>query len=265
MNIFKKELKSELKPLFFWVMGLAFFVFAGLSKFSVMKDTTGDLNEVINTMPKILLALFGFVNLDLATIEGYFGILFNYVILMGIIYAAMMGSKLVAKEELMRTSEFLLVKPRSRQSILISKILVGILMITIFCAFTFAMSFFAINMFSSAPGIVSLVISETLSMFIVMVLFFFVGVFTATLVKKPRAAQKLTLGIVFFTYILSILHDMMDDPGIVRYLTPFRYFPIAEIIETIRLNSQYLLLSAALIIGLLASSLRNYNSRDMSI
>lgn len=265
MNIFIKELKSELKPLFFWVLGLAFLVFAGLSKFSVMKDSTGDLNEVINTVPKILRALFGFVNLDLATIEGFFGILFNYVILMGIIYAAMMGSKLVAKEELMRTSEFLLVKPRSRKSILISKILVGILMVTLFCAFTYAMSLAAINMFSSAPGISSLVMSETLSMFIVMILFLFVGIFTATLVKKPRAAQKLTLAIVFFTYFLSILYDMMDDPGILRYLTPFRYFPVPEIIETISLNSQYLLLSVALITGLLYSSLRNYNSRDMSI
>ena len=137
MNIFIKELKSELKPLFFWTIGLVVLIFAGLSKFSVMAETTGNVNELIGSIPKILRALFGFVNLDLSTIAGYFGILFNYIILMGIIFAAMMGSKLVAKEELMQTSEFLLVKPRSRRSILFSKMLVGLLMISLFSVFTY--------------------------------------------------------------------------------------------------------------------------------
>ncbi len=265
MNIFIKEIKSELKGLFFWTIGLAVLVFAGLSKFSVMADTTGNLNELIDSVPKILRALFGFVNLDLSTIAGYFGILFNYIVLMGIIYAAMMGSKLVAKEELMQTSEFLLVKPRSRKSILLAKILAGLLMITLFSLFTYFISLAAIGMFSSEPGVQLLVMNETLSMFIVMILFFFLGIFTATLVKKPRTAQKLTMSIVFITFMLSILYDMMDTPGIVRYLTPFRYFPIAEIIDTLALNSQFLLLSMALIVGLLSSSIRNYNNRDMAI
>ena len=265
MNIFLKELKSELKSLFFWTVGLAFLIFAGLSKFSVLADSTGDLNEVINSIPKVLRAMFGFVNLDLSTIAGYFGILFNYVILMGIIFAAMMGSKLVAKEEMMQTSEFLMVKPRSRKSILFSKILAGLLMITVFSLFTYVISLGAIEMFSSDQGVQVLVMNETLSMFIVMILFFFIGIFTATLVKKPRTAQKLTMSIVFLTFMLSILYDMMENPGVLRYLTPFRYFPIAEIIDTLALNSQFLILSVALIAGLLSSSIRNYNNRDMAI
>ncbi|MGB4588252.1 MAG: ABC transporter permease subunit [Clostridiaceae bacterium] len=265
MNIFIKEVKSELKPLFFWTVGLAVLVFAGLSKFSVMAETTGNLNDIVNSMPKILRALFGFVNLDLSTISGYFGILFNYVILMGIIFAAMMGSKLVSKEELMQTSEFLLVKPRSRKSILFSKILAGLLMITLFSLFTYFISLVAIEMFSSEPGVQLLVMNETMSMFIIMILFFFIGIFMATLVKKPRTAQKLTMSIVFITFMLSILYDMMENPGIVRYFTPFRYFPIAEIIDTLTLNSQFLLLAVALIFGLFSSSIRNYNNRDMAI
>lgn len=265
MNIFLKELKSEIKSLFFWIIGLTVLIFAGLSKFSVMATSTGDLNELMDSIPKILRALFGFVNLDLSTIAGYFGILFNYVILMGIIFAAMMGSKLVAKEELMRTSEFLLVKPRSRKSILFSKVLVGLLMISIFSMFTYFISLTAIKMFNSEANEAVLVMNETLSMFIIMILFFFIGIFTATLVKKPRTAQKLTMSIVFLTFMLSILYDMMENPGIVRYLTPFRYFPIAEIIDTLALNSQFLILSVALIFGLLSSSIRNYNNRDMAI
>src|SRR5690554_3034502 len=132
MNVYKRELRSEIRSILFWILGTGLTLFAGMSEFLLIKDSGVNISDFMDAMPRSLMVLFGMNDLDMGTSLGYHGILMYYVILAGIIYASMLGVRIISKEELLKTSEFLLTKPRSRRKILISKTLAGITLILLF-------------------------------------------------------------------------------------------------------------------------------------
>ncbi|MBU3131634.1 ABC transporter permease subunit [Clostridium gasigenes] len=96
-----------------------------------MKDDLEKLTEMMEVMPKALLAAFGMDNLNMTKIEGFYeskGHLI--VILMGSIFAVYLSSSLLVKEEDDKTIEYLLSKPITRNEIYCAKYMAFITIIT---------------------------------------------------------------------------------------------------------------------------------------
>ena len=108
MNIYKRELKSELKSILYWIFGVGFLLVPSMITFPMMDQSGVDITDFMDSMPRILMILFGMNDLDMGTATGYHGILLFYVLIAGAVYASMLGVRLVSKEELLKTSEFLL-------------------------------------------------------------------------------------------------------------------------------------------------------------
>ena len=118
MNIFKREMRANRKSLIIWCFGVLFIVGSGMGKYAALSNTGDSINELMAHMPSSLQAIMGIGSLDLATVDGYFGLLYLYLVIMASIHAAMLGATMISKEERDKTAEFLFVKPISRTTVI---------------------------------------------------------------------------------------------------------------------------------------------------
>jgi len=96
MNIFLRELRSNLKSLLIWAVIVILFVIIGFSKFSAYEGNP-ELLAILDDMPPALLAAFSFNAFNLTTVTGFVGVMFTYFALLLSISAAMWGSDIIIK------------------------------------------------------------------------------------------------------------------------------------------------------------------------
>ncbi|MGD8474654.1 MAG: hypothetical protein PVH59_11055, partial [Anaerolineae bacterium] len=87
MNIFVRELKSNLRSLIVWGVVVVLFVTIGFSKFSAYYGNP-EMLELLDSMPPALLEAFSFQAFNLTTLTGFYGVVFTYFALILSIAAA---------------------------------------------------------------------------------------------------------------------------------------------------------------------------------
>ena len=146
-NIFWHEFKMHLRSVVTWSLSVAALILVFTSIFSSFAKDAALLNEMMAKFPEALLTAFGMNGVNLATILGYFGLIFLFVQICLAIQAANYGFGLVSIEEREWTADFLLVKPVGRRQILTSKLLAALSGLTITNAVVWISSLVFINMF----------------------------------------------------------------------------------------------------------------------
>ncbi len=238
-------------------------VASGMGKYAGLSASGQSMSQMMSDMPKSLQAILGIGNLDLNTASGYYGILFVYLLLMATIHAAMLGANIIAKEERDKTSEFLFVKPLTRNQIITSKLLAALVNIILFNLVTCMASVLMVGKYSKGESIAGDIAITMLAMFILQLLFLFIGTATAAVLKKSKTAASLATGILLLTFVLSIAIDLNDRLASLKYITPFKYFEAKNVMYGGGLDTVFVLLSAALIAVLVTVTYTFFNKRDL--
>lgn len=265
MNLFKREMKANLKSLIIWSIGVIFMVASGMAKFSSLEGTGQSMNALMADMPKSLQAIMGTGSLDLSTPIGYFGVLFLYLAVMGAIHAAMLGSNIIAKEERDKTVEFLLVKPVSRTRMITSKLLAALVNVLIFNAVTFASSVGMVQKYAEGENVTGDISLLLAGMFILQLIFLVIGTAIAAVFKNAKKATSLATGILLILFILSIAIDLTEKLDGLKILTPFKYYDAKLVLEKGGFDPLYLAISFVLLVGLTIVTFVFYRKRDMNI
>lgn len=263
MNVFIRELKANRKALIIWCVCMVLLVVSGMGKYTAY--TTGNNNAVFNSMPYSLKALLGFGSFDVTTISGFYAMMFLYIALAAAIHAALLGAGIIAKEERDKTTEFLMVKPLSRNSILLSKMLAALLNIFALNVVTLVTSVLMVANYNKGADISGKVAVTMLSMLIVQLIFLTLGMVLAAVIKKPAAAGSLATGILLIAFVISKITDLTDKVNALNILSPFKYFNLKNMIDGKGLNPVVLVLSLALIAVFTAITYVFYNKRDLNI
>lgn len=265
MNIFLKELKSHRKSLIFWSIGVFLMVVSGMAKYAAYSGSGQSINALVANMPKSLQAVMGFSDVDLSKAGGYFTVLYLYLLLMALIHAAMLGATIFAKEERDKTSEFLFVKPVSRNTIITAKLLAALVNIIIFNLVTLISSIVLVAQYNKGASVSGDIAVLMAGMFILQLLFMVIGSALAAVKKKPKTAASWATGILLLTYMLSIIVDLNDKASGLKYFTPFKYFQAKNIMFGGGLDGNYILLSAVFIIVLTIVTYVFYKKRDLNV
>lgn len=267
MNIYIKEMKGQIKTLVFWTIGLIAMIFGGMSKYGAMYSGSGadSINQLMESIPKAVRIVLGFIDLDLSTVEGFYGVLFGYVILMAAVHGAMLGANIISKEENLKTVEFLMAKPVSRAEIIRAKILAGITGILIFNLVTLGTSIFSVNFYGGNSSADRFVMNMMLGLFISQAIFFFIGTAVASNIKRPKISTAATMGIVMFMYLISIVLELSEKLNFLRFITPFKYFSIIRFIENKGFDFSFLIVSFWVIAILKLATYKAYEKRDLYI
>ncbi len=114
---------QNLKSLIIWTITLPALVVMGMAFYPAISESMSELVGLFeNPMMKTMLGLFAMGPEQLSSLSGFYITYASiYVILMGGIFAAMTAIQDVAGEFRDKTAEFLLTRPVSRSSILLSK------------------------------------------------------------------------------------------------------------------------------------------------
>lgn len=264
MNIFWKEMKSYRKSLIFWSIGVFLMVASGMAKYAGLSSSGQSMNDLMADMPKSLKAILGIGALDLNTASGYYGLLYLYLLLMATIHAAMLGANIISKEERDKTSEFLFVKPVSRNRIITSKLLAAFANVVIFNLVTFISSILIVGKYSDGESINTDIATTMLGMFIVQILFLVIGTAIAAVKKKSKSAGSIATGILLLTFIISVAIDLNEKIEGLKYITPFKYFEPKNVMYGGGLDGVFVLLSLVLIVVLFLATYVFFEKRDLN-
>lgn len=265
MNLYLRELKSYWKAMTFWSLGIIFMVGAGIGKYSAFTSSGSmNLNELFQSMPKALFAIFGLAGIPLDTFGGFYGMIYAYVAIMGAVFAVMIGSGILAKEERDKTAEFLMVKPITRTRILIIKLLAALTLVLIFVGVTYSLSFVTIAQVSPDDRINGELALMMLALFLVMVFYLSVSVCLAAFLKEAKKSSQLALLVMLGSYLINVAMGIVDNLEFLRILVPFQYFRVTDLLD-LRLDPNYLVLTLAVSALAIGLSLVLYPKRDLMI
>ncbi|MDF2868435.1 MAG: hypothetical protein K0R05_10 [Anaerocolumna sp.] len=264
MNIFRHEMKSNRKSLLIWSISMALLVISGMGKYTAY-TAGGDSNDIFDKMPHTIKALFGFASFDVKTLGGFYAFLFTYIAMTLAIHAVLLGNSIVAKEERDKTTEFLMVKPVSRRTILTAKFLSAGINLLILNAVTLVSSLLIAASYDGGNEITGIIIWLLISMLILQVVFLSFGTLLASIKKKTKATGSIASGIFIAAYFIAKITDLTDRLNFLNILSPFKYFSYPEIIEGKGLNIFIVILTLLLSIFLILGTYKFYTKRDLTV
>lgn len=264
MNIFIRELKANLKSLLVWSVIIGLLIMIAVAKFSAFASDPSML-AMLDAMPQGMLQALDMLSFNLSTLIGFYGIMFIYFGLMGAIAAAMWGSDIISKEERDKTVEFSLVLPVSRSRVITAKALAALVNCIAFVGITWGISLVAVQSYKPDQAFRDFLALEMQAMFMIELIFLAIGLLLGCAMKRYKISGSVAVGIILTTYFMSILASMQEKLSFLKYFTPFEYFDASAIYQTGKLDANYLLLSAAIIIVCLVAAYYTYNRRDLYI
>lgn len=262
MNIFLFELRYYRRPFFIWTLTLMVLTIVFMSMYSIIaKDAEYFLSLLEGFDSKILKALG--MQIETFTSElGYYSFILNYISLIAAIQAINLGLSLFSKEVTDRTADFLMTKPVSRCKIMTSKLFSGLLIILSTFLIFMATSSGMVNLIKKNPFSISTFFMSTFTVLFVQLMFFAIGVFISALSQKIKNVISVSLTVTFAFFAIAALGDSSGEKPL-RFLTPFKYFDVMEIVRTGRYEATFIVLSIFLVIGLIFGSYLFYLSKDI--
>jgi ABC-2 type transport system permease protein len=264
MNLFLRELKAHRKSLTYWCIGMVLLIVSGIGKYSGFSASDQSINELMSQMPKSLQAIMGSNSFDLSTIMGYYGLLFLYILLMAVIHSVMLGATIIAKEERDKTTEFLFVKPLSRNKIIATKLSASIVNLVVLNLVTFVTSVAIVQPNANGEDVLQDITLLMVGMFILQLVFMSIGSAIAAIKKSSKKAASIATAILLSAFILSIVIDMNEGLEPLRYFTPFKYFEAKQILGGSGYESIYFILSFVLVSLLVTLTFTFYKKRDLN-
>lgn len=265
MNIFIREMNANVKSLIIWCISMIAMIGSGMGKFAGFSKSGESINDIIDIYPKSLLNILGISKFDLSTAIGFYGVLFLYLVLIASVHSVMMGSNIISKEEIDKTTEFLLVKPISRNNVITSKLLACLLNIIILNIVTLIASLVALNYFNENYAFLRNVLMLMLGMFCLQLIFMCIGSLLASILKNPKSASSISTGVILLTFIIYMITNMHDNLENLKYFTPFKYFEAEPIILENSINPIFIILSFIIIGISLVGTYVFYKKRDLKV
>jgi ABC-2 type transport system permease protein len=263
MNIYKHELKMNLRSALTWSLSLILLIFIFMALFPSFSKDAALMNEAIAKFPRELLIAFGIADIDLSTVLGFYGMLFLFCQICLAIQAANYGFSLVSIEERELTADFLLAKPVRRTTILTNKLLAALSALTITNLVTWISSFAAISLFNDGKGYEATPLILLLLSIVLFQLFFLtVGVLISLLVKRVRSVTPASMALAFGMYLLNAFGGMIGETSL-EVISPFKHFEPNYILKNAAYDLPLVPIPVIVIIAAVAASYVLYLKRDI--
>ncbi len=262
ISMFIHELKQYRKSTIIWCISLIVGAAMYLSIYPSVAKEFAQVKQVIQNFPEALKKAFDISVVSYASINGFYKLILNMIILAGAIQAMNIGTGIVSKEERDNTAEFLLAKPVSRSTVLTSKLAAALtLLVLTNIVYILSVPYLA-NAIANATIDYKTYLLMTLTLFFVQLFFLALGFFVSVVTPKIRSVLSVSLSTVFAFYIIGIL-DTVLGKNRVRYLTPFKFYDLDYVIKHSSYEIRFVIFEAVVVIAAVAASYYLYSRRDI--
>lgn len=263
MNIYLFEVKSLRRNTFIWICSMIGLAALYLSIYPSVAKDADDFRKLLGNYPPAVQAMLG-IDLDtIASVNGFYSMIFSFILLCGAVQAMNLGVAIFAKESKNRTSDFILVKPVSRARILSAKLCATYTIIVVTNAIFLLAVVGMVKLFISEQFDENLFLLMNLSLFFIQFVFVALGMVIAVFFKELRNTIPISLGVVFGLYLIGALLAAGKEEAKLRFLSPFKYFDIGYALKHHRYEGSYLILSVLIITISIVVSYVVYHKKDI--
>jgi ABC-2 type transport system permease protein len=261
MNVFLYELKAYRKTVIIWTCTITALALLYMLLYKGLGKDLEQFKVFMNNLPDIMKKIFNLYISSITTLVGFFSFIFTFVLLCGAIQAMNIGTSIVSKEVRDNTADFLMTKPLSRAEILSSKILAALccLVITNIIYLGVTIPFGAAM---SKDFDIKLYLLLSASLFFVQLIFMAMGIIVSVIARKIKSVISISLSTVFGFYIIGSLGSIIGEAN-VRYLSPFRYFDAAYIIQNASYEASFVIVGSIFVIAAIAASFVVFLKKDI--
>lgn len=264
-NLFLKELGRNAFSLIIWMIIITALISVTMAVYPTFMANQSKITGMLSLIPREALQFKGISNFnDLLSVLGFYSA--NnviYMMVLGSIYAIVLSSGILLKEEYNKTAEYLLTRPLTRDEIFLSKLAVVLLYI------------FLLNLVTALAGLLSMMVVKTapfsikaffiLSAYTLLLnlLFGAIGLFLSTLVKRAKPITTFSIGLVLILYFIYTLSRITPGVSKIGYVSPFRFASVDALNPSYTLNFWNLLYFTGFSIILTVISYRIYRRKDI--
>ncbi len=262
MNIFRFELKSNLRSTIIWIAVLCLVAWGFMMIYPNFLADSAGIIKLINNYPPELLKAIGFVPDQFFSVLGFYTFVLVYIELIAAMQAMVLGLATSGREIRTRTSDFVLTKPVKRWEILGAKSLaiLTILIVTNLCLML--VSYISISQVADRSFSLTALVMVNISTFLLQLVFAAIGILLGVTFRKLRSVAPVSLSIVFGFFVVNMLKGIFDDAWI-RYFSPFQFFEKYLIITSKSFETPFLLYTIFVIIGMTLMSFVYYSIKDI--
>ncbi len=127
------------------------------------------------------------------------------------------------RELIDKTYEFIFTKPRSRSYILMRKAMMGIGFLIVFCMMNIPLSFLGLSIIKTSGEDVGFVYTNTIALLLVGLVFFALGLFWSSVLRKPERGATATNLCFLVGFIAGIIYDMYEEAAALQVISPLRF------------------------------------------
>ena len=260
MVLYTHEMRENLKGFLIWFFVIVGMCFGCILLYSSVEASLSDMGDVFAKMGAMSKA-FGMDRLSVATMGGYFATEIAMLhALGGGMFAAILGSNLLSKEEYGHTIEFLAVLPLSRTKMLAWKYL---------CMFTILLAFQILGILCYVGGFA--IMQEEISsehlwtmgalQFLMMLEIGSICFCISAFSKKNRMGVGLGVAMIFFA--MDIMCRVVPAIEDLKYVTPFYYCNATDIFTNVEISTGSIVIAVAAIIASVLLAWAFYSKKDL--
>ena len=264
-NLFIKEFKGNATSLLIWTAIITVLISLTMSVYGTFLENNSKILAMMSILPKGALQFKGISDIDdLFSVLGFYSA--NnviYMMVLGSIYAIVLSSNILLKEEYNKTAEYLLSWPLTRSEVFAGKSAVVFLNVVLLNIVTAAAGFLSMTIVRTDAFSVSAFLILTLYTLLLNLLFVAVGLFMSTLVKRSRPITTLSIGLVLILYFLYTLSKITESLSKIGYISPFKFVNLDTVNPEYRLEFRNLIYFFGLSLILTILSYRLYKRKDI--
>ncbi len=262
MNIIFRELKSNLKSFIIWILSLSALFYVASFEFEMFQGDS-NITEAFDSFGFLFDALGGVP--DMTTAVGFLSLVSIYIYVPLCIYSALLGSRIISKEEKNRTAEYLFALPVSRKKVISSKLAVAIFYTVLIATISMIVSWYSFGMYSHEPvSFDAFIINLGIGVLLTQMIFLSIGMLLSSALKNYKKSGGITVGFVIGTFMISMLVGLAEKAEVMKYITPFQYFPAAAMMEG-NFELVFILITIGIVIVSFGGLYFFYSKRDLHI
>ena len=262
--MFKREMKVNFKSFLIWLLLLIgiFTISFSIYPSIINSDNIKMMGEMMEMFPaEVLKAL----NMDISSIDSVFGWLksegFVFALLLIGCYSGILGSNILLKEESDKTIEYLNSLPIKRSTIVLNKVLCGLLYIVLMVGILGIFNYIGLSL--SGEFDKNLYILLSITPIFSSVVIYFGCMFLSTFTHKTKKMLGISLGIVLISYVLQVLSSLAETAEFLKYFSAFTLADIRNVIMDISINPLLILISIGLSVMFLGLTIIRYNKKEL--
>lgn len=221
-NLFLKEMRKNALSLILWMIVISLLIAFTMSMYRTFFENQSKVLGMMSLVPKGALQFKGISNFsDMMSVLGFYAV--NnviYMMLLGSIFAIVLSSNILLKEEYHKTAEYLLTRPLTRSEIFFSKISVVALYIFLLNIVTSLAGFICLELVKKGPFSISSFLILSLYTLLLNLLFGAIGLFMSTLVKRSKPITTFSIGLVLIFYFIYTISKITVSASNIGYSEP---------------------------------------------